>query len=36
VPVMAWQGVGYVLAGSIVLVTLVRAPKGERATSTTS
>ena len=26
VPVMAWQGVGYVLAGSIVLVMLVRAP----------
>jgi MFS family permease len=36
VPVMAWQGVGYVLAGSIVLVTLVRAPQQARAASTTS
>ena len=27
VPVMAWQGAGYVVAGSIVLVMLVRAPE---------
>ena len=27
VPVMAWQGCGYLLAGSIVLVMLVRAPE---------
>ena len=27
VPVMAWQGCGYLLAGSIVLVMLVRAPQ---------
>ncbi len=27
VPVLAWQGCGYVLAGSIVLVMLVRAPE---------
>ena len=26
VPVLAWQGAGYLLAGSIVLVMLVRAP----------
>jgi MFS family permease len=27
VPVMAWQGCGYVIAGSIVLMMLVRAPR---------
>ena len=27
IPVMAWQGCGYLLAGSIVLVMLVRAPQ---------
>ena len=27
IPVMAWQGAGYMLAGSIVLVMLVRAPE---------
>jgi len=29
VPVMAWQGCGYMLAGSIVLVMLVRSPERE-------
>jgi hypothetical protein len=31
VPVMAWRGAGYVLAGSIVLVMLVRAPESAPA-----
>jgi MFS family permease len=31
VPVMAWQGTGYLLAGSIVLVMLVRAPESAPA-----
>ncbi|WP_028650940.1 MFS transporter [Nocardioides halotolerans] len=33
VPVMAWQGCGYVIAGSIVLVLLVRAPEPAPASS---